>query len=180
MTKRFYQPRCIIPTEEYSLEKDPNRRIYSEKEWNQFKDKKWFKEDKWDIYELRSHAITEKIPGFAGWTPHYDFDASGFTLEEDIDLIRIGKVIDNLTLSKGGQFLIGSKGVRKITSDELAYGNAHAGGKELFEKNRKRIEATFNRLNEQNIEFIVFRTYRGWPAVWDDIYFYSLGGFKEK
>ncbi|MBS3152658.1 hypothetical protein J4230_04580 [Candidatus Woesearchaeota archaeon] len=193
MGEKIYQPRGIIPYEQSSkkdidfskspreiiketIGDDPNRRLYSEKQFELFKKEKWFREDGWFVYELKKHEITEEIPTFRGWTPSYDFVASEFKLEDDIGLVNIGKEVK--LSKKPGNYLVGEN-VREVSASELQYGRRFAGTKELFEKNKYKIEQTFSRLNCSNIEFIVFRTYRGWPAVWDDLYFFSKGDFND-
>lgn len=106
-------------------------------------------------HELSRHEITEKIPEFRlyGWSPHLDFDKAGFKLEEMIDLPTIQPEI---------------------------YRQRYTGSPKIIHSARKKIDETINRLNTSNIPFIDFRIYAHWPKVWDTVYFYSIGNFKDE
>ena len=215
MAEKIYQSRGIIPHEEdkgvskvegaskdfvdgkidYATylktisDNDPNRRLYSERQFGLFKKEKWFRKDGWLVYELKQHKLNKNIPAiqtFKGWTPSFDFVASGFKLEDEVNLIEIGEEVENDRKQEQpyGAFQVGAdkKGKTKlvrVNPSKLAYARSHVGTKELLEQNKPRIEQTFNRLNNYGIEFVVFRTYRGWPAVWDDLYFFSKGEVKD-
>ena len=139
----------------------PNRRIYSEQQLAYVRQivsvGGQFKEADWIVYELGPHKITDPIPTFQGWTPHFAFNESGFDLARRLELIDIPK--GQISLEEGERF--------------LQYGYRHAGTPEVFEQKRPKIEATFNELNKKGIEFIVFRTYSNIATPWDTLYFYS-------
>ena len=165
---------------------DPNRKLYFERQFELFKKEPWFREDGWIKYELKRHEI-EGIPSiqtFKGWTPSFDFVGSGFKLEDEIDLIKVEEEVkeDERNKQRYGAFQAGAdtKGKPRITTidpTKLAYARAHIGTQELLEQNKERIERPFKKLNDEEIEFIVFRTYRHGPAVWDTLYFFSKGEF---
>lgn len=128
-------------------------------------------------HELKLHDFGEQIQSFRGWTPHYQFEEAGFKREAKIDLLRIGKPVKKL---KTGSFQVAVEGVVEITPEDEQYGRANAGTKGILKtpENVKLLQAEYERLNNSETPFIVFRTYRGWPAIWDTVYFYSQGKFK--
>ena len=114
----------------------------------------------------------DDLPVFTGWTPKYTLEYFGFKLENRIELLDIGKEVER-NYKRKGQFLVSEGALKRVTEKEMKYGRRHAGSKELFEQKRRKIQKTFNDLNEKNIDFVVYRTFRGWPAVWDAIEFFS-------
>ena len=139
----------------------------------------------------------EDIPVFTGWTPSYTLHYFGFNLESRIELINIGKEVTKTKKIKDtskklpkvdgkyiaeklgaeqiskGQYQVSKGRIIKVTQKELEYGRQNAGSKGLFEQKRPEVQKTFDDLNQKGIEFVVYRTYRGWPAVWDSVEFYS-------
>ncbi|MBI2672241.1 hypothetical protein HYX16_04875 [Candidatus Woesearchaeota archaeon] len=125
----------------------------------------------------------DDLPAFTGWTPSFTLEYFGFKLEYSIDLIKIGREVDlekevSKVKYKGkGHFQVGfqvsSKGIKKVTEEEREYGRQHAGSKGLFEQKRPEIQKAFDDLTQKGINFVGYRTYRGWPAVWDNVEFYS-------
>ena len=128
-------------------------------------------------HELKNHEFGEKIQSFAGWTPHYQFEEAGFKLEKKVDLLRIGKPVKRI---KNGAFQVNVEGVIEITPEDEQYGRANAGTKGILRtpENKLLLRNEYERLNNSQIPFVVFRTYRGWPAIWDSVYFFSQGEFK--
>jgi hypothetical protein len=119
-----------------------------------------------------------------GWTPRFDLSDSGFKLEHRVDLLTIGKKTSWSNLIKKikgrkksveSQFSLddGKDEIYEITPKEREYARAHAGSKELFEKNKAKIDLAFEDMNKRNLDFVVFRSFRGWPAMWDVVEFYS-------
>lgn len=139
----------------------------------------------------------DELPVFTGWTPSFTLEYFGFRQEYDIDLVNIRKVkkikdispklpeIDPEYIAEklGAEIvnknkpssihLVGKSGVREVTTKELEYGKQHAGSKYLFESKREEIQQAFDDLNQREVDFVAYRTYRGWPAVWDSVEFYS-------
>ena len=153
----------------YSAEEDldrrhPHKRIYSEQELAYVGQIAsvggQFREEDWIVYELGPHKITDPIPTFEGWTPHFAFDESGFDLARRLELINLPQ--GQIPLEDGEKL--------------RQYAYRCAGSSEVFEQKRPKIEATFDELNKKGIEFIVFRTFSRFPNFWDTLYFYSLGG----
>jgi len=184
MPQLLYQPRGgLIPfAGNQDWKQDPNRRIYSERQWGALRSEEWFRDDSCIVYQLGAHDLTAEIQHFRGWTPAIEFEISGFKLEEKIDLLNVGREIPLESLG-GGSFQIGTSqqgGVRvkEVTVSDLEYGRKNAGTVEVLDKHCERIVTTFQRLNEQGTEFVTFRTYRGGPAVWDYVYFFSQGQFQ--
>ncbi|MBI2148338.1 hypothetical protein HYU23_01550 [Candidatus Woesearchaeota archaeon] len=197
MTQKFYLSKGIIPVYYNSindekidfskddpitiikktLKSDPNRRLYDESTFNSFRKEEWFKENGWLVYELRRHEISEEIPTYKGWTPSFDFINSSFKFEDDVSLIEVGKPSSKIN---EGAYQVGDGKVIKVDPSKLNYARANVGSIELIEANKNRIEKTFDRLNEARIDFILFRTYRAWPAVWDNICFFSIGDFENE
>ena len=129
---------------------------------------------------LRQHKITEDIPLFVGWTPKFYLQENGFKQEYELDLLKLGKKSSWNDMAKRineGQTIetqIGDEGeVVEVSPGERILARGLAGSKELFEKNKLDIEKIFDDLNQKGIEFIVYRSFRGWPAIWDNIGFYS-------
>ena len=144
-------------------ERHPHKRIYSEQELAYVRQIAsvggQFREENWIVYELGPHKITDPIPTFEGWTPHFAFHESGFDLARRLELINLPQ--GQIPLEDGERL--------------RQYAYRCAGSQEVFEQKRPKIEATFEELNRRGIEFIVFRTFSRYPNFWDTLYFYSLG-----
>ncbi len=127
---------------------------------------------------------SEEIPLFIGWTPRFELNNLGFKLEHRVDLLVIGKKVgwnDLISRVKGAKKPVetqvdmddGKDEIRVTTKQEMEYGRQHAGSQKLFDENKEKINQVFEDLNKKNIDYVVFRTFWGWPAVWDSVEFYS-------
>jgi len=136
------------------------------------------------IKQQLGKPTSEEIPSFVGWTPAFDLYVSGFKLEHRIDLLNVGKKTtrdDLVKKVKGSKKPVesqlslddGKNEIYEFTPKEREYARSHAGSKELFEKNKSKIDQAFEDMDKRNLDFIVFRSFRGWPAIWDVVEFYS-------
>lgn len=118
-------------------------------------------------FNLERHLSTESIPECVGFTPRFSLDDAGFKNEASIDLLE--EFAKYKTLRGETQKI--------ITWENIPKAQSLAGTDNLLASKRSLIYPIFERLNDSNTEFIVYRSYRKFPAFWDIISFYSIGQF---
>ncbi|MDO8480200.1 MAG: hypothetical protein Q7S65_00110 [Nanoarchaeota archaeon] len=190
MPRTFYQPPWEIRQEDIRDLEDaltrlvsgapPPRRIRRSRPHNIFtefevkvmqelKGTREFPPAGWITYDLAFHQEGEPYLLLRGWTPSFSFEKAGFKKEYEIELLQIGTP----HVDEGGTRY------KSVTQEELEFGRLHAGSEKLYDDHRSEIQRAYTDLNQRGVEFIVFRTYRGWPACWDSLHFYSLDAFKD-
>jgi len=131
--------------------------------------------------DLKSHSVYNPIQKFIGYTPIFELKDFGFQEVAEFDLLDFLSTWQNLDevlkIPEKDRFFPAPYG-KVIEGENVLKARRLAGSDEVFERQRIRIERTFNELNADQIEFIVFRTFRNYPASWDKIYFYTQGGSK--
>ena len=126
----------------------------------------------------------EEIPYFEGWTPAYKLEDQGFKREYKIDLLDLGKktswdnVVKKIKDKKTSvevqvSYDDAKDEIFEVSTKDREQGRKFAGSKKVFEENKEKIEKAFLDLKQRSLDFVVFRTYRGWPAIWDSVEFFS-------
>ena len=136
-------------------------------------------------FELRIHSPMEPLKTFYGFTPHYAFEKAGFRKEADFDLLSdFTERIDqkNLpTLEKHASLdatTLQNRFVSVLRGENLLKARKYVGTEELYIVQKSFIQEIFHTLAIRNIDFVVFRDYGDTPSCWDNVRFYSQGGFK--
>lgn len=180
-----YQSKGIIPhlqnpTEglQEHLANDPNRRIYTKEQVEEFRKESWFREEGFIVHELRRHNVSEKIPRFRGWNPSSFFDELGFKFEDCIDLVTPSLKVYDVKQDRYYFMNLSWPRIFQLTPEEFEQRRAVVGTEETFERSQAQMFEIFTRLNQQNIDFVMFRTYSSSPALVDKIHFYSAGDFQ--
>jgi len=130
----------------------------------------WIDVSKWRSYRFGKHNSQEDITTLEGYTESFLFEDVGMKREFEIDLLQ------NYTNSI---FLDGA--LRKSPKKDISLERVRslAGSDELFEEMSFVVNDSFDYLNKKGLNYIVFRSYRNYPAFWDSICCYSIGDFKE-
>ncbi len=179
--QRSLRPITDKEAEEFVEEKNKIFRMpffYTEEQFSKLENKPERKE----LYEftLGKHLMEEEIPTFEGFTPRFCLKDARLKEESEIDLLEEFSEYLDLKEERGKFSMnIENKGslTKCIKGENLNKARANAGTNEAYESKRKNIEEEFSRLNNEGIEFLVFRTFRKFPATWDNISFYSQGKF---
>ncbi len=117
--------------------------------------------------ELRvgKHSSLDSIAKFSGWTPGFDLLKAGFKQEYSFDLLK--NYIKSITNVNG------HLGIWYGNPEELGKVRTLAGSQTVLNEHKKEICSALEKLNSANTNYVLFRTYRGFPAVWDYVEIYS-------
>ncbi len=144
-------PKCRYVHDEYEIK--------SKKIQNYIKNHKYFGGET-EVYQFESKLwkLDEvlQLESVGGWTPSYIFCENGFTYVGSIDLVEHEKHI-----SENG----------KISIKPSCCFN--------LEEKREHIKVELEKLDYKNKKMILYRTSRGYPAVWDCIDFFAEGNQSE-